>query len=101
MSDLETETTGNGTTTFEMFGRSWTVPSKRHHSHIRQIKRLWREEGSVDADDMAAIFLSPGDYDALAALDPTEPDLDAFAQAISKALGMGDSGNSEPSSGSS
>lgn len=95
MSDLETETTSpDGTTTFEYAGRSWTIPVKKQHSHIRHIKRLLRTEGSVDADDIAAIYLSDEEYEAFCALDVDEDELDAFATLIAKAMGVGDSGNS-------
>lgn len=97
---LENEATDTPQT-FEHFGREWSVPSQRHHSHIRKIKTILREEGSVDADDVAEVYLSPEDYDALVALDVTGPDLTDFANKLAEAMGMGDSGNSPPSSPSS
>lgn len=101
MSDLETETTGDGTATIEYFGRSWSIPAKRQHAHIRRIKEITRTEGYVDADDIAEVFLSGDEFKALLELNVTESELDEFAKKIGEALGVGDSGNSEPSSASS
>lgn len=93
MSDIETETTGTETTTFEHFGREWTVPIKRQHDHLRRIKAIIRAEGGVDADDVAAVYLSDEDYNALVDLNVAEDELDGFANAIAKAMGVGDKGN--------
>lgn len=101
MSALDTETTGDGTTTFEHFGREWTVPTKRHLSHIRKMRDALREGvGSTDLM-IAETFLSVEDFDALCEIDPDEDQLDTFTTQIAKALGTGDSGNSSPSSASS
>jgi len=100
MSALETEATGD-TAAFEMFGRTWNVPVKRHHKHIRQTKAIIRTEGSLDADDVAEIYLSPSEYDALVELNVTGEDLAAFANKVAEVLGIGDSGNSQPSPASS
>jgi hypothetical protein len=97
---LDTETQGD-TTTIEHFGREWTVPTKRHHKHIRQTKTVLRLYGNLDADDVAEIFLSAEDYQALLDLDVEHDELDAFSSKIAKALGMGDRGNSTPSPASS
>lgn len=86
---------------FDHFGRSWSVPNKRHQSHIRKHKDIARREGQVDADDIAAIYLPTDEYEALCALDPTEAELYEFAGKIAAALGMGSQGNSQPSSTSS
>jgi hypothetical protein len=100
MTDLETETDGD-TTTFEHFGRGWTIPVRRHHSHVKQVKDILRSEGYLDADDIASIYLAPEQYDELVALDVTEFQLGEFATALSQALGLGSPGNSAPSSPSS
>jgi hypothetical protein len=100
MSALENETTSD-TATFEHFGKTWTVPTKKHHRHIRQVKEIARAEGGLDADDIAKVYLSPEQYAELVDLDVASDDLDAFATAIAKALGLGDSGNSQPSSATS
>lgn len=97
MPDLETETTSD-TTTFEQFGQTWTVPTRKQHSHIRAVKRILREEGGLDADDIAEVYLPPEEYAALCKLDVDEKALSKFANEIGKALGVGDSGNSEASS---
>jgi hypothetical protein len=97
---IETETAGD-TTTFDHFGRSWTIPVRRHHSHVKQVKAILRSEGYLDADDIAEIYLSPEEYDDLVEMDVSEAELSEFATALSKALGLGSSGNSAPSSPSS
>lgn len=100
MSDLETETTSE-TATFDHFGQSWTVPAKKHHRHIREAKAIQRSEGFLDADDIARIYLEGDGYQRLCDLDVPSAELTEFANAIAKAMGLGDSGNSEPSSASS
>jgi len=100
MSDLETETTQE-TTTFDHFGRAWTVPVKKHHRHLRALKQIVRAEGSLDADDIAEVYLSPEEYAALVELDVDADALTDFANAMGKAIGAGDAGNSGPSSTSS
>lgn len=97
---IETETAGD-TTTFDHFDKTWTIPVRRHHRHVKQIKAILRSEGYLDADDIASIYLSPEQYDDLVALDVDEAKLTEFSTALSKALGLGDSGNSAPSSLSS
>jgi hypothetical protein len=98
MSNLENEITApDGVTTFEHFDRLWTVPVHKQHSHLRRIKQLIRTEGGVDADDIAAIYLSDEEYEALCELDRNEGELNDFANAIAKAMGVGDKGNSQPS----
>lgn len=92
-SPLEAEATGD-THTFEMFGRSWTVPTRQRHAHIVASKKILREEGSIDADDIASIYLSPDDYAALVDLDVPADDLTEFATEVAKAMGLGNSGNS-------
>lgn len=92
-SPLEAEATGESTT-FEKFGRSWSVPTKQRHAHIVASKKILRDEGSLDADDIAAIYLLPEDYDALVTLDVSAEELTEFATEIAKAIGLGDSGNS-------
>jgi hypothetical protein len=100
MSDLDTETNAD-VATFEKFGRTWSVPTKKHHEHIRRTKAILRSEGGLDADDIAEIYLSPEQYADLVALNVDFDRLSEFADEIAKALGTGDSGNSEPSSASS
>lgn len=93
MSDLETETTRD-TTTFDFFGRSWTVPTKQRLSHIRKMRDEMRA-GVPNLDLMLAeIFLSAEQFEALCELDPDRDELDKFGDEISRALGLRDSGNS-------
>lgn len=110
-SPLETETTGNGTTTFDHFGQSWTVPTQRHAAHKHFMEKRMRS-GIGDLDLMIAeAFLSPAvskhniqDRDQFATfleIDPDDDATDKFTDAIAKALGLGNSGNSSPSSASS
>lgn len=99
-SALEAEVSSD-TATFNHFGRDWSVPTRRQHRHIIETKRILRDEGSLDADDVARIFLSDEQYAALVDLNASESDLDDFARKIAEALGIGDSGNSSPSSASS
>lgn len=100
MSALENETTRD-TVEFDHFGRTWTVPAKRHLSHVKKMRDEMRS-GIGDLDLMIAeTFLSPEQFDALLDIDPDEDALDAFTSALSKAMGLGDSGNSSPSSASS
>lgn len=110
MSGLETETL-HDQATFEHFGRQWSVPTKRHLSHLRWM----RDEASRRFGDWNLIVVEamlspevaksnqqkPDQFEALVELDPTEEDLDVFVGEISKAMGLGDSGNSAPSSTSS
>jgi hypothetical protein len=93
MSDLDTETTSE-TVTFTHFDREWTVPAKRHLSHIREIKAEMRR-GLVPTDDfLAELFLDDEQFSALLKIDPPEDDMDAFGTALAKAMGVGDQGNS-------
>lgn len=100
MSALENETTSD-TTTFEFFDHEWTVPTKRHLSHIKKMRdEMKAGVGTIDLM-IAETFLSPEQFDDLLAIDPTEEELDAFTAKVSEALGLGNSGNSKPSSASS
>lgn len=100
MSALENETTAD-TTTFEAFGREWTVPTKRHLSHIKAMRDAMRVGyGGIDLM-IAETFLSGDDFDALLDIDPDEDALDEFTTKISECLGLKSSGNSSPSSASS
>jgi hypothetical protein len=93
-SPLETETTGDGTTTFEHFGREWTIPTKRHLSHIKAMRDAMRSGvGSVDLM-IAETFLSPEQFLDLLDVDPDEDALDEFTSVIASKMGLGTSGNS-------
>lgn len=100
MSALENEVTA-ATATFEFFDRQWTVPTKRHLSHIKAMRDAMRVGyGGVDLM-LAETFLSPADFDALLGIDPDEDALDEFTTKIAECLGLKSSGNSSPSSASS
>jgi hypothetical protein len=98
---LDSESHGTETTTFEHFGREWTVPTRQHHRQARQMKAVLRQFGELDADDVAEIFLSKEDYQALLELDVPTEELDPFSTKIAQALGMRETGNSSPSPASS
>jgi hypothetical protein len=100
MSDLETETTSD-TTTINHFDHEWTLPAKRHLSHIRAMKAELREGFALGADFLAELFLGADQFAALLEIDPDEDAMTEFGTKVAAALGMGDSGNSEPSSISS
>lgn len=113
MSSLDTEITSDFTT-FEHFGRTWTIPTKRHASHIRRMRDMLRLSSMIDGGvnlTIAEIFLSPeisphnqqdpDQFEALLTLDPDDDGLDKFATALGEAMGLGDKGNSSPSSTSS
>lgn len=100
MSALENETLYD-TTTFENLGREWTVPTKRHLSHLRKLRDDIRSGiGNIDLV-IAETFLTADQFDALLEIDPDEDQLSEFTSAVSKAMGLGESGNSSPSSASS
>jgi hypothetical protein len=93
-SPLETETTSDGTTTFEHFDREWTVPTRRHLSHIKAMRDGLQVPYTSANLVVAETFLTAGQFDALLEVDPDEDALNEFVGKISKALGVGDSGNS-------
>lgn len=104
MSHIENELASDRTT-FKHFDRDWSVPNKRHLSHIRWMKaEMTAGVGTIDLM-VAEAFLSPqvsqrnqqdpDQFEALVALDPDESDLHAFNAKLTQALGAGeDSGNS-------
>lgn len=97
---LEAETRFE-TTTFDHFDRAWTVPTKRHLSHITKMRDEIRA-GAYDYNVLVAeTMLSPEQFGELLKLDPDEGQLDDFVGEIAKAMGLGSSGNSQPSSASS
>jgi hypothetical protein len=95
MSDLDTETNAaDGTTTFDFLGESWTVPTKRHLSHIRAIKAEIRL-GLVPGNDfLAELFLGAEQFETLLEIDPTEEQMVEFGNKLSAALGTGSAENS-------
>lgn len=97
---LETETLYE-TTTFEHFDREWSVPTKRHLSHIKKMRDELRS-GFADQNLLVAeTMLSEEQFLALCDIDPDDDQLNDFVNAIAKAMGIGTSGNSRPSSTSS
>lgn len=94
-SPLERETSSESdTTSFDYFGRSWTVPTKRHTRHLLRMRDEARLGYSTWPLIVCETFLEPKAFDALIALDPDEHELDAFADKIGEALGLKDAGNS-------
>lgn len=90
---LEAETRFE-TTTFEYFGRTWTIPTKRHLTHLVRMRdearRGWADANMIVAETM----LGEKQFAELLELNPTEPDFDAFSEQIAKTLGVGSQGNS-------
>lgn len=93
MSDLDTQTNGD-TATFEHFGREWTVPTKRHLSHIRAIKAEIRSGLAPGNDFLAELFLDSEQFAALLEIDPDEDEMTEFGEQVAKAMGVGEKGNS-------
>lgn len=97
---LETETQ-HDTTTFEHFDREWTVPTRRHLSHIRKM----RDELRVGYSDynllVAETMLDETQFLELCDIDPDDKQLNEFVDAIAAAMGVKNQGNSGPSSTSS
>lgn len=92
-SPLKNETTSD-TVSFEFFDRTWSVPTKRHLSHIVKMRDDMRSGvGSVDLM-IAETFLSPEQFLDLLDVDPDEEALDAFTTRIADVMGLGNSGNS-------
>lgn len=90
---LEAETTIE-TTTFDHFGLTWTVPAKRHLSHIKKMRDEIRS-GVYDYNVLVAeTMLSAEDFDALMELNPAEDKLNEFVADLARAMGLGSSGNS-------
>lgn len=81
------------TVEFEHFDRTWTVPSQQRYTHMRKLRDAFRQEASID---LAIIdtFLDAEQLGRLAEVDPTEPEVGEFADAIAKAVGFKDAGNS-------
>ncbi len=97
---LEAETRTE-TTTFRHFDRDWTVPTRRHLSHLVKMRNELRS-GYSDYNVLVSETMLPADqFAALLDIDPDERALNDFVAGIVKAMGLGDSGNSEPSSTSS
>ncbi|WP_182377896.1 hypothetical protein [Nocardioides sp. WS12] len=93
MSAIENETTRE-TATFEHFGREWTIPAKRHLSHMRHMREEGRRSfGNIDLL-LAETFLDAEQFEALCDIDPDEQALSDFGDKIGKTLGFGGSGNS-------
>ncbi len=97
---VQDEAAGVESVTFSCLGRDWSVPVKQRLSH-----KLALEAGLnrpyIDTDLMICrTFLSAEEFAALVALDPDEDGLDEMATAVGKAMGLGGSGNSSPSSAS-
>lgn len=94
MSALENETL-HETTTFEHFGRSWTIPVKRHLSHVVRMRDEMRAGvGTMDLL-IAETFLPAEEFRALVEdIDPDDEAFDAFTTHIAEVMGLGNSGNS-------
>lgn len=89
---LQTETT-HETTTFDHFGRSWTVPTRRHLSHLKKMRDELRR-GTDPNVMICEVFLPSKEFDELLKIDPTDDQLEEFTDLISAELGLKESGNS-------
>ncbi len=92
MSALENETTAE-TTTFEALGRTWTLPTRRHLSHLKRISDELRAGYKSQSLVLAEVFLDEEQFEALLEIDPDEEQLTIFAGDIAKHMGYGDAGN--------
>ena len=96
MSALENETTADATT-FEHFEREWTIPTRKHLSHLRRLRDELRAGAASQALVLVETFLDTEQFDALVEIDPDEEQLTLFAGEIAKRLGFGSPGNSSSS----
>lgn len=94
MSALQTETQ-HDTTTFEHFDRTWTVPVKRHLSHVVRMRdEMKAGVGTMDLL-IAETFLPAAEFRVLVEeVDPDDDAFDAFTSRIAEVMGLGNSGNS-------
>jgi hypothetical protein len=84
----------NDTATFDHFGTTWTVPTRRRLSHLVQMRDKMNARYGDANIAVAEVFLGPEQFARLLEIDPDEPQLDAFVDQIGKTLKLGDSGNS-------
>ena len=96
MSALKNETTAD-TTTFEHFGREWTIPTKRHLSHLTRMRDEGRRGWASPDLILAETFLGEKQFADLVKIDPDDEALSEFAEEIGSRLGFGGSGNSQSS----
>ena len=80
------------TTTFDHFGRSWTVPAKQRLSHMVAFRNELARSGNLDLA-MCGAYLTNEQFADLLEIDPTADDLDAFTDDMAKALGFKTAGN--------
>lgn len=99
MSDIKSETLSDAAS-FDALGRSWSVPSKRHLSHILKLETRQEQGRPLTASFLIQTFLDADQWSDLVGLDPDEGQLEEFATEIAGALGVGEAGNSVPSSAS-
>ena len=99
-SGLEAETQFE-TIDFDHFGQTWTVPTKRHLSHITRMRNEARLGYASSTVIAAETMLGDEQFGRLLAVNPDEDQLDEFVEHMAKVMGLGGSGNSKPSSTSS
>lgn len=92
-SPLQTETQ-HETTTFSHFDREWTVPVKRHLSHLVKLRNGLRVFGANYNVVIAETFLGDKQFAELLELDPDEAALDQFTDELARVLGLETAGNS-------
>jgi hypothetical protein len=92
MSDaVKNETTGE-TNAFEHFGKTWHAPSALRLSHRESFADEFARTGNGNVA-MCRAYLTADEMSALREIDPTDPELDAFTDAMAKALGFENAGN--------
>jgi hypothetical protein len=90
-----------GTTTIDHFGRSWTVPVKRHFRHVQAMRNhMVRGVGNWDLmiaevflDDRLFDGLPKGQLEALFDINPDDDELDGFTKKVASAIGLEAQGN--------
>lgn len=91
-SPLKNETTSD-VVTFEFFDKTWSVPAQQRMSHVERFDQHRRKTSNIDLA-LARTYLPDDQVEELRKLDPTVTELDEFGNAIGKAMGFGDAGNS-------
>jgi hypothetical protein len=97
---LEAETLYD-TVDFDHFDETWTIPTKRHLSHIVKMRNEARNGYASAAVIAAETMLGAEQFARLLDVNPDEDQLDEFVEHMSKVMGLGGSGNSKSSSSSS
>lgn len=93
MSDAVKNETTDTPNTFEHFGKTWHVPSALRLSHRENFAAEYARTGNGDVA-MCRAYLPADEMTELRKINPSDPELDAFTDAMAKALGFDSAGNS-------